>query len=202
MNKYRTDIFITILSSLFLANGFTTSQTQFRSEVKNMLQNFQKWSLNYLVTFGIAMIFNLVTFNLILRYKKEPILKENFHLTKKFKISSFIKMVIGSFFTGMGWGIGKISPTSMILNFQFMIPHLIFFYFFLFILGQTAAYFAWNKLIKTIKKYKGKNKKKKELKRKKQFLYFLLLIVQRNVLKKLFYQYQKKNFFQKKMFMI
>jgi hypothetical protein len=92
-----------------------------------------------MIAFLLSLILNCISFNVIKKKLKHPLRNHKFAKIKKMNISTLIQSICGSILMGVAWGIGNVLPSSMVSNFQFITPHLIFFYFPAFLLGQIIG---------------------------------------------------------------
>jgi hypothetical protein len=123
------------------------SGTVVRLNLINMYNFNDKWNPNFLIFVFTAFILNLISINLILKFRKQPIFNEEFARRPKWEKETIIKCLVGSILYGLGWGIGNISPSSLFINVQFGTPHLFIFFLLFFLFGQCLGY-GIEKLIK------------------------------------------------------
>jgi hypothetical protein len=135
-------IILTIFISVVLGIGIIFSGTISRVNIRNISNFGPHKNQTFLMTLTVGIALNMIWLNLIQKFTKKPILGDTFEKNIKFKGPlSIVKCILGSVCLGFGWGIGNISASSLFMNLQFCVPHLIFIFFTGFILGELLGYF-------------------------------------------------------------
>jgi hypothetical protein len=99
------------------------------------------WKPNFALCLGTGIVLNLIIINLIKKTRKNPVFAKAFQKNKKFTKITLVQTILGSVTYGIGWGFGNVSPSSLLMNFQFCSPHLIFFFFGNFLLGHAIGFY-------------------------------------------------------------
>jgi len=105
--------FISLISGIIFAIGLGISGMVNPHKVIGFLDLFGNWDFALAFVMGGAVIFNLLSFFLILKRKK-PLYREVFSLPKSKTVDK--KLIIGAVMFGTGWGILGMCPGPAIVN--------------------------------------------------------------------------------------
>ena len=141
-----------IILSILLSFGIIFSGTISRVKISNAFNFSKKWNPSYLISLIVAMIINIIMFNIFRRCLIKPLKNDYFEQNNILSAKCFIKILIGSFCIGFSFGLGNISPTSMFMNLQFLTPHLILVFFAFFLVGHVIGYYMWKGIQKCFEK--------------------------------------------------
>jgi uncharacterized membrane protein YedE/YeeE len=116
--KGRQGIMDTIISFIvgsIFSVGLLVSGMARRSKVLGFLTFNKDWDISLMFVMGAAVLFNLITFNYVIRIKKKPILTDKLNFPTIAKVDG--KLIAGAVLFGLGWGLGGICPgPSMIVT--------------------------------------------------------------------------------------
>ena len=131
------DVIVYTLVGIIFGAGLIISGMVSRSKILNFLTFNENWDPSLLIVFCTAVALNLLSFQIIIKYRERPILNNQFKFPKNNKIDW--KLIVGSIFFGLGWGFSGFCPGPMIMNLLFFTPHVSGCFLFTFIIGQSLA---------------------------------------------------------------
>ncbi|EGR30816.1 hypothetical protein IMG5_122880 [Ichthyophthirius multifiliis] len=101
------EILIGLLTGILFALGLGFGGMLRRSKINGFLSLQENWdpSLMFLLCFAVGG--NMITFYFIQK-KKKPLYSDRFYITTNKQID--LKLIMGSFIFGIGWGIGSLCP--------------------------------------------------------------------------------------------
>ena len=144
-NKYKQhnhkaleNIAVGALVGMIFSVGLIVSGMVNRYKILNFLIFSDKWDPSMLVVLMTAVGLNMLTFNFILSMDA-PIHAKTWEFTPSSKIDW--RLIIGSVFFGIGWGITGLCPGPSILLLQFGTIKITGFYFIGVVIGQLTAYY-------------------------------------------------------------
>jgi uncharacterized membrane protein YedE/YeeE len=137
------NIAIGVFIGMIFSTGLILSGMINRYKIINFLVFDENWDPSMLVVLMTAVGLNLGLFNYILSMDK-PILAKGWEFTPSSHIDW--RLVTGSIFFGIGWGITGICPGPSILLLQFGTIKITGFYFAGLVVGQFSAYYGEKKL--------------------------------------------------------
>jgi uncharacterized protein len=106
-------LIVSFLAGLLFSVGLSVSSMSDPNKVVGFLDVFGSWDPTLaFVLFG-AVLFNFVSFSLILKRKK-PLFNGKFNIPKTKLIDK--RLIIGSVFFGIGWGLNGLCPGPAIAN--------------------------------------------------------------------------------------
>ena len=146
------DILTAFLVGFLFGLGLAVSGMVSRAKIIGFLTFDSNWDPSLLFVFGGAVIFNLISFNIIKAKMTCPVNNDKFYLPQNNKNVNW-ELIVGSILFGIGWGLSGLCPGPMILNLQFLTPHVTFLYFGFLFLGQLC--------VALMKKCMQKSKKQK-----------------------------------------
>ena len=129
------DLLILFFVGILFCSAFIISGIVSNQKVLRFLKFNKDWDPSFIIFFGMTILLNMISFNIILKKVKQPINHDEYNLPL-LNNTNKCRIVIGSIFLGIGWGITGMFPANMIINLQFLTPHITLCYFFSFILGQ------------------------------------------------------------------
>ncbi len=130
------DFLISFFTGGIFALGLVISGMNRRKKVINFLTANDDWDPSLLFVLFSAVILNLIFFQLIKKYKKQPVFANKFSFSSNTTID--FRLITGSAIFGIGWGIGGLCPGPLFVSFFIYLPHLIIF-FICFIAGQVSV---------------------------------------------------------------
>ena len=107
-----------------------------RSKVLDFLSIKEEWDPSLLIVLVTAVAFNLVPFYLI-KKKKYSFFGDNLDLPENSKIDW--KLIVGSLFFGIGWGLGGVCPGPAFMLLPVVYPGVFFMWFLFLALGMGLA---------------------------------------------------------------
>lgn len=134
------DCFISYFVGALFAYGLLMSGMVNRHKVMNFLIISSHWDISLLLVLATGVGLNLITFQLILHYRKGPLFSFCFDLPSKDKKVD-VKLVIGAFIFGIGWGFAGICPGPAMVASYVYIPQTVSFVLMM-ALGQFCAYWS------------------------------------------------------------
>ena len=137
-HKALENIAIGAVIGMIFAVGLIVSGMVNRYKILNFLVYSDKWDPSMLVVLMTAVGLNVLTFNFIMSIGS-PILAKTWEFTPSSKIDW--RLVVGSAFFGIGWGITGLCPGPSVLLLQFGTVKITGFYFIGVVVGQLTAYY-------------------------------------------------------------
>ena len=133
------DITIAFAVGFLFGYGLLQSGMNCRHKVINFLAVCSHWDITLLFVLCSAVGINLITFNLILKYKSSPFFSSSYDLPSSTKVT--VKLIIGAAIFGIGWGFAGICPGPAVLSSFAYLPHTLAFICMM-SLGQFCAYWS------------------------------------------------------------
>lgn len=131
------DVFVYSCVGFIFGTGLIVSGMVSRSKIVHFLKFDRNWDPSLLIVFVCAVAINLIFFQIIIRYKKTPVLDSELRFPTNTKID--VKLVIGSICFGLGWGFSGFCPGPVLMNIVFVTPHINLFFIFSMFIGQSFA---------------------------------------------------------------
>jgi len=107
------DIFVSFAVGAIFGLGLLVSGMAKKSKVSGFLTFNSNWDPSLMFVMGGAVLFNLISFNYMMRKMPKPVFAEKWNLPKNNKID--LKLIVGAILFGVGWGIGGICPGPAML---------------------------------------------------------------------------------------
>jgi uncharacterized protein len=114
------------LAGLLFSVGLSVSSMNNPNKVIGFLDVFGKWDSTLVFVLLGAVLFNFVSFSLILKQKRS-LFNEDFNIPKRKMIDK--RLIVGSIIFGIGWGLNGLCPGPAIANLFLMNEKVILFIF-------------------------------------------------------------------------
>jgi uncharacterized membrane protein YedE/YeeE len=101
-------LFIALLSGLLFGAGLAASDMNNPERVQGFLDVFGDWDPSLMFVMGVALLFAITGFQLILKFRSKPVLGKRFYLPLSKAIDK--DLILGAVLFGMGWAIVGYCP--------------------------------------------------------------------------------------------
>lgn len=128
---------ITWIVGLLFGVGLLVSGMVRRINIITFLGMHEGWNPSLLFVLGCGVAVNLITFNYMLRVRKESLMGCKLFNPKNSQID--LKLIIGAFCFGLGWGISGLCPGPAIVQFSVFTLQIQVVWFGCLIVGQQVA---------------------------------------------------------------
>lgn len=108
-----------------------------RSKVIDFLSIKEEWDPSLLIVLMTAVAFNLFPFYYIIKKRKYTLYGESLDIPDSSKIDW--KLIVGSVFFGVGWGLGGVCPGPAFMLLPIFYPGIFFIWFLFLALGMALA---------------------------------------------------------------